>query len=161
MIRLAEIEERTAADRLCLFGAFHPTAEDRVPFDCGTLVLLGPAEPGFWAHLTAQPEFNDDAPNPIDRWSAGALAFAEKLALPEPAQSPCESCETRPCLTACPVGALSGQGYDLAAYHAYLDQPGGRACLEGGCQVRGSCPVSRRYGRLAEQSAFHMARFHP
>ncbi|TMV65445.1 ferredoxin [Thioclava sp. BHET1] len=217
MIRLAELDERAAADRLCLFGAFHPTAEDRVPFDGGTLVLLGPAEPGFWAHLTAQPEFNDGAPDPIDRWSAraicaiaqdmggralfpfgvapplpffswalrsgrcwsspvgflvhetaglwasfrGALAFAEKLELPAPVESPCERCEARPCLSACRVGALTGQGYDLAACHAYLDQPEGRACLEKGCLVRSSCPVSHRYGRLAEQSAFHMARFHP
>ncbi len=32
-------------------------------------MLLGPAEPGFWPHLTAQPEWQDGAPDPIDRWS--------------------------------------------------------------------------------------------
>ncbi|WP_233192978.1 ferredoxin [Acidimangrovimonas sediminis] len=58
-----------AAERLAVLGAFHDGD--------GTLILLGPAEPGYWAHLTAQPEWHDGAPDPIDRWSArviGALA---------------------------------------------------------------------------------------
>ncbi len=33
-----------------------------------TLLLLGPAEPGFWPHLTAQPEWGAEA-DPVDRWS--------------------------------------------------------------------------------------------
>ena len=33
-----------------------------------TLLLIGPKEPGFWPHLTAQPEW-DGAPDPVDRWS--------------------------------------------------------------------------------------------
>jgi hypothetical protein len=32
------------------------------------LLLLGPKEPGFWAHLKSQPEW-DGAPDPVDRWS--------------------------------------------------------------------------------------------
>lgn len=42
-----------------------------------TIVLISPDEPGFWSHVTAQPEFADGAPDPLDRWSArviGALA---------------------------------------------------------------------------------------
>ncbi len=34
-----------------------------------TLLLLGPTEPGFWSHLQSQPEVQDGAPDPVDRWS--------------------------------------------------------------------------------------------
>jgi len=50
-------------------GAFHAGPNDGVEGD-GTLVLLGPNEPGFWAHVTAAPEFADGMPDPLDRWSA-------------------------------------------------------------------------------------------
>lgn len=51
-------------------------APDEVPGHA-SLVLLGPAGPGFWPHVTASPEFADGAPDPLDRWSRrviGALA---------------------------------------------------------------------------------------
>jgi ferredoxin len=43
---------------------------DEAGFPAGTrtLLLIGPAEPGFWPHLTAQPEW-DSKPDPVDRWS--------------------------------------------------------------------------------------------
>ena len=88
----------------------------------------------------------------------GALILADPVVLP-PVARPCDTC-AQPCLTACPVGALSGAGYDVAACHAYLDQPAGADCLAGGCLVRRACPVSHGYARLAEQSAYHMGRFH-
>ncbi|MDR7126293.1 ferredoxin [Pseudotabrizicola sp. 4114] len=75
------------------------------------------------------------------------------------ASRPCDSC-AQPCVTACPVGALSVGGYDVAACHAFLDQPDGADCLAAGCRVRRACPVSQGYARLAEQSAYHMGRFH-
>jgi len=91
----------------------------------------------------------------------GALAFSHKLALPEhPANPPCATCAERPCLSACPVAALTPDGYAVAKCHAYLETPKGHDCLSGGCQVRTACPVSRSYGRLAEQSAHHMKYFH-
>ncbi|UYV38000.1 ferredoxin [Rhodobacteraceae bacterium D3-12] len=46
---------------LALFGALHDGPD--------TLLLLGPNEPGFWAHFTAQPEYSDGLPDPLDRWS--------------------------------------------------------------------------------------------
>ncbi len=88
----------------------------------------------------------------------GALILPDALTFPT-APRPCEDC-ARPCVTACPVGALSGQGYDVAACHGFLDTAAGTACLQGGCQVRRACPVSQGYARLAEQSAYHMGRFH-
>ena len=91
----------------------------------------------------------------------GALGFAQRLDLPPPpaTQSPCTTC-AQPCVTACPVRALTRTGYDTAACHAYLDQPAGQACMTGGCAVRAACPVSQSYGRDPEQSAFHMRHFH-
>jgi len=90
----------------------------------------------------------------------GALALPWRLDLEPTGASPCETCETKPCLNACPVGAFSAQGgYDVAACHGWLDRD--TECLENGCLARRACPVSQGSGRLPEQSAFHMAAFHP
>jgi hypothetical protein len=71
-------------------------------------------------------------------------------------QRPCDAC-LAPCLSACPVGALGAQGYDVPACHAFLDT--GPDCLQG-CRVRCACPVGASR-RSPEQSAFHMKAFHP
>ena len=210
---LDAIAARLAPEWLAPFGACHGGAEDGLA--PGTLVLIGPDEPGFWAHVTASAEWRDGAPDPLDRWSSrvigalaretgaeaifpfggppwhpfhrwalrsgrawdspvrllvhdraglmvsyrGALLMPGRLALPPAARCPCDDC-TKPCLTACPAGALTGAGYDVPACRAFLDRPGGRDCMDRGCTVRRACPVSRGYGRLAEQSAWHMRRFH-
>ena len=76
--------------------------------------------------------------------------------------SPCEACLDKPCVSACPVGALSDQSpYDVPACKAFLDTPGGLDCMEHGCKARRACPVSQSFGRDPEQSAFHMRSFHP
>lgn len=215
--QIDRIDRLAGAERLAVFGAFHPLPEDGAPPGTATLLLFGPREPGFWAHVTAAPEWRDGAADPLDRWSKrvlgalaatlggqalfpsdgppywpfttwalrsgrawtspvrllvhdvaglmvsfrGAIALGRALALP-PARSasPCESCAGRPCLAACPPGALGGGGYDLAACHGFLDRAAGRDCLSAGCLVRRACPLSRAYGRLPEQSAYHMRQFH-
>ncbi len=92
----------------------------------------------------------------------GALAIVGRIALPPAPPSPCESCIDRPCLTACPVGALAeGQDYDAPRCKAHLDTPEGQDCMTRGCAVRRACPVSQSYGRQEAQSAFHMRSFHP
>jgi epoxyqueuosine reductase len=210
------VAERAARHRLDIFGAFHVSDTDGAPAGTQTLLLLGPSEPGFWAHITASAEFIDGAPDPIDRWSRrvighmacdlgakalfpfggppwhpfigwakrsgrawespvgflvhdhaglmvsyrGALALKERIDLPAtPSAAPCATCAA-PCLSACPVDALSASGYDAAACHAYLDTDAGTDCMENGCAVRRACPLSQIYGRLARQSAYHMRRFH-
>lgn len=214
---LADVAALAAAHRLAVFGAFHAGPEDDAPEGTGTLVLLGPAEPGFWAHLTAQPEWADGKPDPVDRWSRrvigrlacdlrakalfpfggppwrpfyrwalrsgrawespvrllvhdtaglmvsyrGALALRDRLALPPPPASPCKTCAAKPCLTACPAGALGPTGYDVPACHAFLDTAAGEDCRAAGCRVRRVCPVSQSYGRIPVQSAYHMRQFHP
>ncbi|MDQ2095733.1 ferredoxin [Rhodalgimonas zhirmunskyi] len=70
-------------ERLALFGALHPDPDPCLPESAGlgpdggknsgTLLLFGPAEPGFWDHFTAQPEYSDGAPDPLDRWSKRVL----------------------------------------------------------------------------------------
>ncbi len=90
----------------------------------------------------------------------GALALRQDYPLPPAPDKPCDSCADKPCLTACPVQALTGAGYDVPRCHAYLDSPQGEPCLTGGCLVRATCPVSRAYARMPEQSAYHMRQFH-
>ncbi len=89
----------------------------------------------------------------------GALCLPDRLDIPPPPASPCLSCKEQPCRTRCPVGALSASGYDVAACKTYLDTPKGADCLSNGCAVRQACPVSRGFGRLPQQSAFHMRAF--
>ncbi len=66
---LPALEARLAEERLEVLGGF-AVAGDEAGFPPGTrtLLLLGPREPGFWAHLKAAPEW-DGGPDPVDRWS--------------------------------------------------------------------------------------------
>jgi epoxyqueuosine reductase len=91
----------------------------------------------------------------------GAIGLKERLDLPPPLPCPCDSCEGKPCLAACPPRALTGEGYDVPACHTFLDTAPGQDCMTQGCAVRRACPVSQAYGRVAEQSAYHMRSFHP
>lgn len=88
----------------------------------------------------------------------GALRFNGHLLLPAPAQIPCEDC-VQPCVSACPVDALSADGYNVQACKQHIASPAGESCLKDGCLARRACPISRDYGRLPAQSGFHMASF--
>jgi ferredoxin len=96
-------------------------------------------------------------------WHAyrGALAFAERLALPpqEAAASPCDSCAGRPCLRACPVAAFSPAGYDVAACRSHLAGVAGGGCFAAACLARAACPVGRQYAYGPGQATFHMRAF--
>lgn len=89
----------------------------------------------------------------------GALVFEERLDLPAHTDKPCKTCADQPCRTACPVEALTPDGYDIPACKAYIASHEGRACRETGCAVRRACPVSQGYSRKPAQSAFHMRAF--
>ena len=215
----AEIEARAAADQLTLLGGIACNDDACLPKGTRTLILLGPKETGYWAHVQTQQEWAEllatGAPDPVDRWSRrvigrlacdlgakalfpfggppwhpfyqwalrtgqvwdspvrllvhsdqglmvsfrGALALKEALDLPAPPPRPCDSC-AKPCLTACPVDALSDAGYDIPVCHAFLDTVEGSDCMTKGCAVRRACPLSQSYARLPEQSAYHMRQFH-
>ena len=92
----------------------------------------------------------------------GALAFAERLPLPERIDdrpSPCDACAEKPCLAACPVGAFTVERYDVHACATHLRSVVGLDCVELGCRAREACPAGaeHRYGR--DQASFHMRAF--
>ena len=91
----------------------------------------------------------------------GALGFHEALELPplESISSPCETCAARPCLSACPIGAFSTEGYDVPACVAHLRSRAGAECMTGGCLARRACPVGREHAHGPEQAAFTMRAF--
>ena len=204
-------------ERLAILGGFTPSDDEPdLPAGTRSVLMIGIAEPGFWAHFTESPEWRDGRPHPMDRWSRrvigkiacrlgakalfpfggppwrpfyhwalrtgrvwespvrllvhadqglmvsfrGALALRHNVEMPAPAARPCDGCADQPCLTRCPVLALSPDGYAVEACHGHLDTPQGGPCLSGGCLARRACPVSAAYARLPEQSAYHMRQFH-
>lgn len=91
----------------------------------------------------------------------GAIRWSRAYPLTDvQAGNPCDTCLARPCVSACPVGALSGTGpYDVPSCKAFLAAPEGADCMSRGCLVRRACPVSQDFGRDPAQSAFHMRAF--
>lgn len=96
-------------------------------------------------------------------WHAyrGALAFAEAvdLAPRDRRPRPCDTCAGRPCLSACPVGAFTETGYDVAACTSHISVPAGADCMERACGARRACPVGRAYVYEPAQARFHMKHF--
>lgn len=88
----------------------------------------------------------------------GAIGLAARLELPGTPRNPCDDCRDRPCLAACPAGALGAETYDVTACRADLARYG-NDCMARGCAVRRICPVSRGAGRLEAQTVFHMEAF--
>jgi ferredoxin len=89
----------------------------------------------------------------------GAIGFAEALDLPKPhiRPSPCLACDAKPCLSSCPAGAVSGDGFSLAACRSHLaSAEGGRGCMQAGCLARAACPVGEDYRYPSAQLKFHM-----
>jgi epoxyqueuosine reductase QueG len=82
----------------------------------------------------------------------------------------CDACVEKPCLSACPVDAFSGSGFDAPACRGYLAtgkpssidsmaSTGLPDCLGDGCAARNACPVAGDYRYGPEQMRFHMAAF--
>lgn len=92
----------------------------------------------------------------------GALGFAGRIAIatPERRMSPCGECETKPCLGACPVGAVHEAGPDYAACLDHLStEAGTQGCMATGCLARSACPVGKAYEYGQAQLAFHQLAF--
>lgn len=96
-------------------------------------------------------------------WHAyrGALLFAASIELPSLVHrpSPCESCAGRPCLSACPVDALTPGQYDVDRCRDHIASAAGSDCLQGGCLARQACPVGAKYRYRPEQAHFHTLAF--
>ena len=187
---------------------------DVIGFVDDQILLLGPSAE-FWEIFEGSPEYLDEKPDPVDRWSLrvirnlaelfgataefpfggppyapfldwalksgwawqspvgmlvhdqmglmvsyrGALRFDERLELPPTtSEKPCDTCVDQPCLTACPVNALTPQGYDTDACATHLRTKEGAACMNG-CLVRRACPYSAGAARKTAQSHHHMRAF--
>lgn len=69
---------------------------------------------------------------------------------------PCDSCQDKPCLNACPVNAFSGTRLDVNACFNHLDDNNGPDCLLLGCQARCACPIANERQYDNAQIQFHM-----
>jgi epoxyqueuosine reductase QueG len=78
---------------------------------------------------------------------------------PRPTAHPCESCQGRPCLSACPVNAFDGTSYDVKACGHHLLSGSGETCMQGGCLARLACPVGSEYTYSIPQRQFFMQAF--
>lgn len=84
---------------------------------------------------------------------------AEEVALERGAEGPCVSCVDKPCLSVCPVGAISEEtGYDYMACRAFLTETSDANCWQG-CLARRACPFGQDYAHLPDQARFHMHSF--
>lgn len=96
-------------------------------------------------------------------WHAyrAALLFPVVFDLPRHTAGahPCESCENKPCLTACPVHAFDGKNYDVAACWQHILHDRVQSCDPGGCKARLACPVGKAFTYSTPQMAFHMKAF--
>ena len=101
-------------------------------------------------------------------WHAyrAALVFDAEIELPpredkeEDAPSPCacDTCQDKPCINTCPVGALELHRYDVPLCSAHLATPGNR-CMAHSCLARLACPVGGKYVYSTEMGQFHMGKF--
>ena len=166
------------------FEAARSGGPERDPLDAWTRLVVGEAARALGAH----PMFPFAGPPwlPFQRWAQraepvspspigplihpdyglwhayrGALAFADALDLPPPDERPrpCDSCADKPCLTTCPVGALTPGAYDLPVCVDHITRDAGRDCIEFGCRARRACPVGPDYVYEPSQAALHMEAF--
>jgi len=96
-------------------------------------------------------------------WHAyrGALLFDGEIQIEPPREQIhlCDACIQKPCLTACPVGAYSADGFAYPDCQSHLKTHEGEACMSGGCLARNACPVGAEFRYFPEQQAFHMRSF--
>ena len=96
-------------------------------------------------------------------WHAyrGAMVFDDEILIQEAQEQrhTCGQCIGKPCLSACPVSAFSGEEYDAGACRSHLSMEADGECMSGGCKARLACPVGRDYVYGPEQMWFHMRAF--
>ncbi|KEJ88663.1 hypothetical protein Z948_2161 [Sulfitobacter donghicola DSW-25 = KCTC 12864 = JCM 14565] len=91
----------------------------------------------------------------------GGIVFRGHLNLPaQQPTNPCDTCMDRPCVAACPVGALSDTHfYDVPKCKSHIASSEGQDCMTQGCATRLACPVSQLFNRPMAQNAYHMKAF--
>ncbi|WP_152499616.1 hypothetical protein [Labrenzia sp. THAF82] len=72
---------------------------------------------------------------------------------------PCETCSGKPCIAACPVGALSVEnGYDVPKCRDHLAATENATCWSG-CLARRACPIGEEHHQEPANARFHMGSF--
>ena len=163
------------------FSRWRETYAGADPLDTWSKSLIGPL-----AHtLDAAAYFPSDPPwQPFQQWAMkaeglkpsplgilihpeyglwhgyrGALGFPFAIETPKvEADHPCDDCRDKPCLSACPVDAISISRFDIARCRSYLEtEKGQKSCMKSGCLARNACPVGAQFRYNSEQLEFHMA----
>lgn len=88
----------------------------------------------------------------------GAVALPSLADHPAAKGSPCETCP-RPCLSACPVGAFTPDGFNYEACLGHVRSEAGRDCIDLGCRARRACPVGQEMAPPNAQLRDHMTAF--
>lgn len=96
-------------------------------------------------------------------WHAYRAAFIGPITVSEtPMQAhPCDSCADKPCLSACPVGAFTADGYDVEACRTHIASVDETACMANACNARRACPIGAGYRYEPAHAQFHMRAFVP
>lgn len=86
-----------------------------------------------------------------------AFLFADRLTLPprDTRPSPCDTCETKPCLSVCPADAFTPDRFLAVACADHVESDAGTPCRTGGCLARKACPVGRDHRYPKPAQAFH------
>ncbi|WP_306028724.1 hypothetical protein [Stappia sp. MMSF_3263] len=115
-------------------------------FSPSPMGVLAHREYGTWLGLRAALL----SPQPVEATASAA----------EP--GPCGTCLDKPCITACPAGALSDAlppaSYDVPRCLAHLRAAPDTACHTG-CLARRACPYGREYAQSRDAAALHMRAF--
>ncbi len=142
-------------------------------YNCRALYPFG--EP-FWPFQRLAQRASGIRPSPLGilihpeygLWHAfrAVLVFEGKGELADEVQSlmqasgdlthPCDTCVDKPCLTACPVGAFSGEALDVKACFSHIDSTSDPKCMQLGCRARDACPIGVQYRNTDAQVRFHM-----
>jgi epoxyqueuosine reductase len=73
--------------------------------------------------------------------------------------SPCDNCESKPCLSACPVNAFRSGIYRVNECMEYVRANNQSVCRTNGCDARRACPVRPDLQYQADHAQFHMKAF--
>ena len=84
---------------------------------------------------------------------------AAKITPDNNAEGPCPACSDKPCVSVCPVGAISlDRGYEYIVCRAYLTENPSAECWQG-CLARRACPFGQEHAHSSDQARFHMTSF--
>ncbi len=76
-----------------------------------------------------------------------------------PLRHACDTCEEKPCYSACPVDAFLNNHYDVDRCVSHLDANPQAVCNHDGCLARMSCPEAMEHRYVQPHAAFHISQF--